>query len=109
MDLIQQISQELDHCYNTIVTWRKNFFLIPRVNASKKFICELTRLINSFNNNTIMKEVALKAVRVFMPIILQKPAKKLKGQRSLSIPTVPRKKTSFMRTRKIRFYSKGMQ
>ena len=53
MDSIQQISQELDHCYNTIVTWRKNFFLIPSGNASKNFICELTRLINLFNNNTI--------------------------------------------------------
>ena len=79
MDSIQQISQELDHRYNTIVTWRKKFFLIPTGNASKKFICELTRLINIFNNNTIMKEVALKAVMVFMPMMLQKPARNSKA------------------------------
>ena len=80
MDSIQQISQELDHCYNTIVTWRKKICLIPRVNASKKFICELTRLINLFNNNTVMKEVALIAVMVFMPMMLQKPARNSKAK-----------------------------
>ena len=58
------------------VTWRKNVFLIPRGNASKKFISALKGLINLFNNNNITKEVALKAVIVLMPIMLQKPARK---------------------------------
>ena len=74
MDLIQQISQDMDHCYNTIVTWRKNFYLVSSENASKKFISKMLRLINLLNNNAIMKEVVLKAVMVLMPIMLPEPA-----------------------------------
>ncbi len=68
---LREISRKLDTCYNMIVKWRKNFFLLPRGKTGKSFIIELTRLINLFNNDTVLKPVALKSVMVFLPLMLQ--------------------------------------
>jgi len=61
------------------VTWQKNF-LIPRGNTSKIFTMECARIINLYNNNTIMKPIALKSLMVFIPAMLQKPIMKSKAK-----------------------------
>jgi len=58
----------------------KNFFLIPRGNTAKNFIMECARIINLYNNNTIMKPIALKSLMVFLPLMLQKPSMKSKAK-----------------------------
>ena len=73
MTSINQIRQELDLCYDTIVTWQKNFFLVPRENAGENFLSEATRITNLYNNDTPLKSIALKSFSVFLPMMLQKP------------------------------------
>ena len=60
MKSIRQIFQQLEACYNTIVTWKINFFLVPRGSSGKSLISEAARIINLYNNNTIMKSIAPK-------------------------------------------------
>ena len=62
---LNQISAKMDACYDSIVKWKKNFFLLPRGNSGKHFIVELTRLINLYNNDTVLKAVSLKSVMIF--------------------------------------------
>ena len=69
------IRENLQKAYNEIVKWQKNMFLLPRGNVGRDFIVELTRLINLFNNKTDWESVALLLVHVFVPLLLQKPAK----------------------------------
>ncbi|KAL5266795.1 hypothetical protein ACHWQZ_G003996 [Mnemiopsis leidyi] len=70
----------MDACYDSIVRWKKNFFLLPRGNSGKHFIVELTRLINLYNNDTLMKAISLKSVMIFLPLMLQKPSKNSKAR-----------------------------
>ena len=69
------IRENLQKAYNEIVKWQKNMFLLPRGNVGRDFIVELTRLINLFNNKTDWESIALLLVHVFVPLLLQKPAK----------------------------------
>ena len=77
---LNQISAKMDACYDSIVKWKKNFFLLPRGNSGKHFIVELTRLINLYNNDTVLKAVSLKSVMIFLPLMLQKPSKNSKAR-----------------------------
>ena len=79
MTSINQIRQELDLRYDTIVTWRKNFFLVPRGNAGKNFLSEATRIINLYNNDTL-NSIALKSFSVFLPMMLPKPSHNSKAK-----------------------------
>ena len=80
MTSIKQMRQELDLCYDTTVTWRKIFFLVPRGNAGKNFLFEATRIINLYNNDTPLKSIALKSFSVFWPMMLQKPSHNSKAK-----------------------------
>ena len=75
----QEISDFLDRTYSEIVTWQKNFFMLPRGKAARDFLTELTRLINLFMFDTKWKPLALKFVHVFIPIMLQKPSSRSKA------------------------------
>ena len=77
---LNQISSKMDACYDSIVRWKKNFFLLPRGNSGKHFIVELTRLINLYNNDTLLKAISLKSVMIFLPLMLQKPSKNSKAR-----------------------------
>ena len=74
------IETAINHAYKEIVGWTKNLFLLPRGNAGKNFICELTRLINMFVNKTAHERLSLCLVHIFMPIMLQKPSAKSKAR-----------------------------
>ena len=80
MTSINQIRQELDLSYDTIVTQWQNFFLVPRGNAGKNFLSEATRIINLYNNDTPLKFIALKSFSVFLPMMLQKPSHNSKAK-----------------------------
>ena len=68
-------SRDLDVAYEEIVYWRQNLFLVPTGNAGKRFIKEMTRLINSWLDTTAIKPVALKALMVMPALLLQKPSR----------------------------------
>ena len=74
------IEAAVKHAYKEIIGWCKNLFLLPRGNAGKDFICELTRLISMFVNKTAHERFALSLVHILMPIMLQKPSAKSKAR-----------------------------
>ena len=76
----KDLRQILDSTYDEVVFWKKNFFLLPSGSAGKKFIREMTRLINAWNNNTALKNIALKAVMIMPSLLLQKPSFKSKSK-----------------------------
>ena len=45
MKSLRQIIQQLEARYNTIVTWKRNFFLVPRGSSGKSLISEAARII----------------------------------------------------------------
>ena len=54
-----QISKEINACYEKIVFWRRNLFMLPNGAAGKNFIREVTRLLNSWVENSPMKSIAM--------------------------------------------------
>ena len=70
--------EELNTAYAEVITWKKNFFMLPRGESGKEFINEVTRLINLFNENSNFSQQALDAVTVMIPMCLQKPSKESK-------------------------------
>ena len=74
-----QVEGKLNDIYAEIITWRKNLFNLPRGKVGNDFITELARLINLFSSESRWGELSLKLVHVFMPLMLQKPAKNSSG------------------------------
>ena len=50
-------------------------FIVPTGAAGKKFIDEISRLLNLWTNDTPLKNIALKAIYVMLALGLQKPSK----------------------------------
>ena len=48
--------------------------------AGKKFIDEISRLLNLWTNNTPLKNIALKAIHVMLALLLQKPSQTSKAK-----------------------------
>ena len=67
--------KDLEEAYNQIVYWHKNVFVVPTGAAGKKFIDEISTLLNLWTNNTLIKNIALKAIHVMPALLLQKPSK----------------------------------
>ena len=78
-DNTPDLHQILNATYDEILLWRKIVFKLPTGGAGKKFIAEITSLINMWNSESMeMKDVALKAVMVMPALLLQKPSFKSK-------------------------------
>ena len=54
--------------------------MVPTGATGKKFIDEISRLLNLWSNNTPHKNIALEAVHVMPAILLQKPSKTSKAK-----------------------------
>ena len=75
-----QAARELKECYEKIVYWRKNIFMLPKGSTAKDYIKETTRLINECIAESPIKECAMYAVHVMPALLLQKPAKNSKSK-----------------------------
>ena len=73
-----EFEKNIQICYKQIVKWRKNLFLLPSGRVGKDFLQEVKKLIDSFTNKTPYYTIALNAVMVMIPMLLQKPAKNSK-------------------------------
>jgi len=62
---------DLNFAYEKIVHWRQNLFLVPSGQSGKKFIREVTRLINSWVDNSSIKGIAFKAIMVMPALSFQ--------------------------------------
>ena len=65
-------------CYTKIITWSQNIFKVPWGRVGEAFISELGRIISLFSNDSALSHIAINAVIVMLPLLLQKPSKKSK-------------------------------
>ncbi len=70
----------LNVVYEKIVFWRQNLFRLPSGNAGKRFIREVTRLVNSWVEDSSIKTISLKAIMIMPALLLQKPSRKSKSK-----------------------------
>ena len=70
----------LNIVYEKIVYWRKNLFLLPSGKYGKAFINETTRLLNSWVDDSPLKNIAFKAIMIMPSLLLQKPSKESKAK-----------------------------
>ena len=75
-----EAAQDLKNCYEEIVFWRKNLFMLPKGASGKDYIRETTRLLNEWVSDSPIKECALYAVHVMPALLLQKPSKTSKSK-----------------------------
>ena len=64
--------RNIQQVYDKIVYWRKNIFMVPG-GSGKKFIKEITRLINLWTGDSPLENIALKAIHVMPALLLQRP------------------------------------
>ena len=73
----EDLAQIINAIYEEIVLWKRNIFKVPSGNAGKKYIMELTRLIDAWNDDINgLNGIALKAAMVMPSVLLQKPNQK---------------------------------
>ena len=54
--------KDLEEAYNQIVYWRKvHIFMVPTGSAGKKFIDEISRILNLWTNNTPLKKYSIES------------------------------------------------
>ena len=70
-----QAIEELKECYEKIVFWRKNLFMITKRSSRKDYIKEITRLINEWLIGSLVRECAMYALHVMPALLLQKASK----------------------------------
>ena len=76
---LTEFEEQLISCYKEIVKWKKNLFMLPSGRAGKEFLTEMKRLVDLFINITSFNHVALNALMVFGPLLLQKPSRSSKS------------------------------
>ena len=54
--------------------------MLPNGTSGKNFIREITRLLRAWNDNTPLKEIAMKAIHVMPALLLQKTSKTSKSK-----------------------------
>ena len=79
------MNNKFNEVYNTVVYWRKSLFLLTSGSTGKRFIEELTRLINSGTFRSEQDTIALKALMVLPTLPLQKSSSTLKSKDKVQI------------------------
>ena len=54
--------------------------MLPTGNAGKKYIKEVTRLLNAWTQNTPLRSISLKAIHTMLALLLQRPSKTSKSR-----------------------------
>ena len=80
---VEMIRAELETVHARITTWKNNFFQMPRNSTGKDAIRECTRLLQYFNNKTAWEPLAMHFLIVFLPLMLQRPAKNSKNSQNV--------------------------
>ena len=75
-----QFVKMLNAVYDKVVFWRKNIFLLPSGKSGKQCIEETAGLINSSIHNSLLQDVAFKAIMVMPNLLLQEPGKNSKSK-----------------------------
>ena len=77
------MKNKFDEVYNKVVHWRKSLFLLPSGSTGKRFIEEMTRLVNSWTFRSEQDTIAMKVLMVLPTLLLKKniPYIKIERQR----------------------------
>ena len=68
----EKFFNDLNTVYDKIVYWKKNLFILPSGRGGKQYVKELTRIINSWTNNSPLRTIAMKAIHhVISALLLQ--------------------------------------
>ena len=70
-----EINKVLSDAYNEVLKFNKNMFKVPYGRIGKSVVTETCKLITLYNENANWESLALKAVFIFLPLVLQKPSK----------------------------------
>ena len=70
----------MNDAYEKIVHWKRNLFMMPSGVAVKKYIEEITRLLELWIQDPPLKSIALKAIHSMSALLLQKPTKNSKSK-----------------------------
>ena len=62
---------DINDVYEKMSVWRKNISQLPKGSTGKNFIKELNKAIDLWNNNSPLRNVALKIVMVLPNLLLQ--------------------------------------
>lgn len=73
-------THQIDVCYEKIVFWRRNLFMLPNGAAGKNFIREITRLLNAWVEKSPLRVITMKAIHIMPALLLQKPSKNSKSK-----------------------------
>ena len=76
----KKIDEVLNEAYDEIIKWRKNFFKLPFGSSSKAIVEEACNLMTLYNTKPEWEGLAVKALIVFLPLVLQKPSKNSKAK-----------------------------
>ena len=68
-------TDDSNETYEKIVFQQKNLFILPTGNAGKKYIKEVTRLLNAWTQDTPLRSISLRARHTIPVLLLQKPSK----------------------------------
>ena len=63
-----------------IVFWKKNLFMLPTGSIGKRYVREISRLMNAWQEDSPLKNIAFKAIHIMPNMLLQKPSKKSKAR-----------------------------
>ena len=72
------LTQAISAAYDEAVHWKPNFFMLPSGQQGKRFVNELTRLYQAFNQQSALETIAIKAAMCLPLLVLQKPHAKSK-------------------------------
>ena len=68
----------LSTVYEKTVFWKEDIFLLLSGKAGRKFIDEVSRLMNEWLKDSTLKDIVFKAIMVMLNLLLQKPSHKIK-------------------------------
>ena len=66
------------------MNWKANFFKLPSGSVGKTLIVECNRLLDQWTNKTTHESIALTALFIFLPLVMQKPSKSSKNKDHVS-------------------------
>ena len=66
------MKNKFDEVYNMVVYWRKSLFLLSSGSTGKRFIEEMTILINSWTFRSEQDTIVMKALMVLPTLLLEK-------------------------------------
>ena len=72
--------KDLNNACEKIVHWNKNFFMLPSGAVGKRYVEEVTRLMELCTQDTPLKSISLKAIHAMPALLLQKPSKSSKAR-----------------------------